>query len=433
MKSGRESLLYTSVQNIRQEHFLQKRTWMKILVFLLVIAAVWTGTHNDYALYHKTIANVTSTQQSYLQTETGSDGTYEYPEKLYRQDITAVIKNGRYRGKTVHIRSEYSQSQVYDTKYKKGDSIFIDTLKQGHSGLTASAVSVKRDYLITTILTALFGLFLLVGGNLGILTILSLVLNMIAFYWVLVMYTKGVNILFMTIPMTIFFTGMLLLFMLGKNEKTLIALLATLATIGITTLLSAVVMQFSGRIDYDFMDYLSQPYDQHTANLIFLSEVLVGGLGAVMDVVVTMVMTVSEIVRTGEHVTRRSLIQSCRSVGDDLVGTMINLMFLTNIASCIPSFILFMRNGIHFKTILHYNVFFELARFLTGSIGTVLAIPVAAFIAIGYYERRHMIDPDDPSTKKKRGKEQPAASASSGSREQSADDMTANAANGKED
>ena len=217
MKSGRESLLYTSVQNIRQEHFLQKRTWMKILVFLLVIAAVWTGTHNDYALYHKTIANVTSTQQSYLQTETGSDGTYEYPEKLYRQDITAVIKNGRYRGKTVHIRSEYSQSQVYDTKYKKGDSIFIDTLKQGHSGLTASAVSVKRDYLITTILTALFGLFLLVGGNLGILTILSLVLNMIAFYWVLVMYTKGVNILFMTIPMTIFFTGMLLLFMLGKN------------------------------------------------------------------------------------------------------------------------------------------------------------------------------------------------------------------------
>ncbi len=433
MKSGRESLLYTSVQNIRQEHFLQKRTWMKILVFLLVIAAVWTGTHNDYALYHKTIANVTSTQQSYLQTETGSDGTYEYPEKLYRQDITAVIKNGRYRGKTVHIRSEYSQSQVYDTKYKKGDSIFIDTLKQGHSGLTASAVSVKRDYLITTILTALFGLFLLVGGNLGILTILSLVLNMIAFYWVLVMYTKGVNILFMTIPMTIFFTGMLLLFMLGKNEKTLIALLATLATIGITTLLSAVVMQFSGRIDYDFMDYLSQPYDQHTANLIFLSEVLVGGLGAVMDVVVTMVMTVSEIVRTGEHVTRRSLIQSCRSVGDDLVGTMINLMFLTNIASCIPSFILFMRNGIHFKTILHYNVFFELARFLTGSIGTVLAIPVAAFIAIGYYERRHMIEPDEPSTKKKRGKEQPAEAASSGSREQSADDMTANAANGKED
>jgi uncharacterized membrane protein len=122
-----------------------------------------------------------------------------------------------------------------------------------------------------------------------------------------------------------------------------------------------------------------------------------------MDVVVTMVMTVSEIVQTGEHVTRKSLIRSCRSVGDDLVGTMINLMFLTNIASCIPAFILYMRNGIHFSSILHYNVFFELARFLTGSIGTVLAIPVAAFIAIGWYERRHLIE-RDPSTKNKPGK-----------------------------
>ncbi len=388
----KESLLRVSLRNARQEHFLQRRTLVKILVFLAVLLAVWTGVHGDYFLYHDTIANVTSTHETYIKTQTGNDGTYDYEEKLYRQDITAVVKNGKYKGETVHLQSEYSQSQVYDTKYQKGDSIFIESVHRTASGLTANVGGIKRDYLIATVLAALFGLFLLVGGNLGILTILSLVLNMLAFYWVLVMYTKGVNILFMTIPMTIFFTAMLLLFMLGKNEKTLIALIATLATVGAVTLLSAAVVRFSGRIDYDFMDYLSQPYTQHNANLIFLSEVLVGGLGAVMDVVVTIVMTVSEIVSTGTHVTRKTLIQSCRSVGDDLVGTMINLMFLTNIASGIPSFVLFMRNGIHFSTILHYNVFFELARFLTGSIGTVLAIPVAAFIAIGWYEHRHLID-----------------------------------------
>jgi uncharacterized membrane protein len=403
MSDNTNSMLRTSLQNIRQEKFLQKRTLLKILVFLAVILVVWTGMHNDYFLYHKTIANVRSTRQTYIKTQTGSDGTYEYDEKLYRQHITAVIKNGKYKGQTVQLTSEYSQSQVYDTKYNKGDSIFVDTVRHSSSGLRANVVSVKRDYLIVTILAALFGLFLLVGGRLGILTIFSLVLNMAAFYWVLVLYTKGHNILYMTIPMTVFFTIMLLFFMLGKNEKTLIASIATLVTVGAVTLLSAVVMHFSGRIDFDFMDYLSQPYSQGNANLIFLSEVLVGGLGAVMDVVVTMVMTVSEIVQTGEHVTRKSLIRSCRSVGDDLVGTMINLMFLTNIASCIPAFILYMRNGIHFSSILHYNVFFELARFLTGSIGTVLAIPVAAFIAISWYEHRHLIE-RDPSTKNKPGK-----------------------------
>ena len=47
-----------------------------------------------------------------------------------------------------------------------------------------------------------------------------------------------------------------------------------------------------------------------------------------------------------------------------------------------------MRNGVAFKTILRYDVFFELARFLTGSIGVVLAIPVSAVVAIWFYRRR---------------------------------------------
>jgi uncharacterized membrane protein len=148
-------------------------------------------------------------------------------------------------------------------------------------------------------------------------------------------------------------------------------------------------MHFSGRIDFDFMDYLSQPYSQGNANLIFLSEVLVGGLGAVMDVVVTMVMTVSEIVQTRRTRHQKEpdpfLQKRGRRSG---WGTMINLMFLTNIASCIPAFILYMRNGIHFSSILHYNVFFELARFPDTAAASeqYLAIPVAAFIAIGWYE-----------------------------------------------
>ena len=46
-----------------------------------------------------------------------------------------------------------------------------------------------------------------------------------------------------------------------------------------------------------------------------------------------------------------------------------------------------MRNGFSFLTVLRYNSFFEIARFLTGSIGIVLAIPVAAFVAVTWYTR----------------------------------------------
>ena len=388
---------------------------IKILLFVVCVCVVGVFTVNDYFLYDKPIGKITKVTNTYSETKDGYDGTYSYNEKYYDQTITAEIMNGKYKGKTVTLTNEYGKSEVYDTKYSKGDRIFIEQIKStsksgagaaaastSKSGAGAAAASTsksgatlmgnisgtKRDWLVAIVLTILFGLFLLVGGKKGALTILSLVLNMGAFYVVLLLYTKGTNILAMTIPMTIFFTAMLLFFMHGRSEKTMLSFVATIITILATTAIAAIVIHFGERIDYDFMDYLNQPYDQDDANLIFISEILVGCLGAVMDVVVTMVMTVDQITETGMAVTRRNYIDSCRAVGDDLVGTMINLMLFTNIAACIPRFILFMRNGIAFTTILKYNVFFELARFLTGSIGVVLAIPVSAALAIWYYRKK---------------------------------------------
>jgi len=365
-----------------------KKLIMKILVFVICVCAIGMFTANDYFLYSKTIAKVTSVTNTYSKTRDGYDGTYTYNEKYYTQTITAVIKNGTYKGKTVNLTNSYGKSEVYDTKYTKGDSVFIEHVKGSGSSLTANIAGTKRDYFIAVILAMLFGLFLLVGGRKGALTILSLVLNMAAFYVVLRLYIGGVNILAMTIPMTIFFTAMLLFFMHGWNEKTMLSFAATIITVAITTVIAAVVIRFGSRVDYDFLDYLNQPYEQMDANYIFISEILVGCLGAVMDVVVTMVMTVNQIAETGIDLTRKDFIKSCRAVGDDLVGTMINLMFFTNIAASLTKFILFMRNGVAFKTILRYDVFFELARFLTGSIGVVLAIPVSAVVAIWFYRRR---------------------------------------------
>lgn len=388
---------------------------IRILLFVVCVCVVGVFTANDYFLYDRPIGKITKMTNTYAETKDGYDGTYSYNEKYYDQTITAEIMNGKYKGKTVTLTNEYGKSEVYDTKYSKGDRIFIEQIKSagkssaagasttagksgvasasesaGKSGgaLTGNISGTKRDWLVAIILTMLFGLFLLVGGKKGALTILSLVLNMGAFYVVLLLYTKGTNILAMTIPMTIFFTAMLLFFMHGRSEKTMLSFVATIITVLATTAIAAVVIHFGGRIDYDFMDYLNQPYEQNDANLIFISEILVGCLGAVMDVVVTMVMTVDQITETGADVTRHDYIASCRAVGDDLVGTMINLMLFTNIAACIPRFILFMRNGIAFTTILRYNVFFEVARFLTGSIGVVLAIPVSAAVAIWYYRKK---------------------------------------------
>ena len=107
-----------------------------------------------------------------------------------------------------------------------------------------------------------------------------------------------------------------------------------------------------------------------------------------MDIAVTMTSLVSEILRKNPEVSVRELKKSCAKVGDDVLGTMINVVFFSNVAAAIPFLILSLKNGIDVDKVLKYNVFFDIARFFTGSIATVLAIPVSAMVAVKIFRKR---------------------------------------------
>jgi len=366
----------------------QKKTYIrKLLILLLVVVAVFLLCKNNYAFYTDTIGTITSVKNVETDSKKGFDGKREYEEKYYEQTLTVNIRNGLHKGETLTAKHACTSSSVYDTEYEKGDDVFVEKIAatEGKDGdLTGNVTGTKRDYVVVTVAALLLAFFLMVAGKEGAMTIVSLLLNIAAFYAVLRLYLNGHNILFLTIPMVMFFTAMLLVFMYGLNRRTWVSLIAIMATAAATTLIAAIVLRFSV-VDYEFMEYLIQPYDPVDAGYIFLAEILIGALGAIMDVVVTIVMTVDQIMLHNPETDRRSLWKSCRTVGDDVVGTMLGIMFFANVAATIPFIMLCMRNGFSFLTILRYNSFFELARFLTGSIGIVLAIPVAAFVAIYWY------------------------------------------------
>ena len=369
-----------------------KNTYIrKFLVLLLVTVAVFLLVKNDYALYENTIGTIHGVETIEVDSKKGFDGKREYVETYYQQTLTVEIRNGVHKGAIMKATHTCTSSGVYDTKYKKGDDVFVEKIVAGEDGSFACNVTeTKRDYVVATVAALLFTLFLLVAGKEGGLTIVSLVLNVVAFYVVLRLYLEGYNILFMTIPMVVFFTAMLLIFMHGNSRRTWVSLIAVLATAALTTAVASMVLRHS-TVDYMFMEYLIQPFDPVDAGYIFLAEILIGALGAIMDVVVTIVMTVDQIMLHNPDTSRKSLWKSCRAVGDDVVGTMLGIMFFANVAASIPFMMLCMRNGFSFLTILRYHTFFEIARFLTGSIGIVLSIPIATLVAVTWYQKRKAV------------------------------------------
>lgn len=358
----------------------------KVLIAVFIVLAISILTKMDYRVYDQPIATVSSVKNVYLYSKEGPDERHK--EKYYEQRILATVRNGKFEGKEIRLINQYAGSKVYDIEYHLRDDIFIDKFSEKDGVLTGSPKGLKRDYLIAFSLATLFMVFIFIAGREGVMTSLSLGLNILAFYIVLMLYFKGINILLLTIPMIAIFIFLLLLFLNGVGEITWIGFFSSITVVFMVLIITKIVMITSNQPDYDFMDFIIQPYSPSDAGRIFLSQTIVGCAGAVMDVTVAVVITLTEIAKKNDQIPAKALFNSSRNVGDDLIGTMIPVMFFTNIATDIPFFILSLRNSMTIHSIIVHHCFFAASRFLTGSIAIVISVPVAASYTIIILRRR---------------------------------------------
>lgn len=347
-----------------------------VILFLLGSLVSFFMMHNN-SLYKKEILKVVKVEQKVENKESHAK------EKKIRQNISGEILNGKNKGKHLEITHRYSSSQVYDDKYSQGDKVFIEKSEEGYS-----ITGLKRDYYVVFMMSALLSLLVIVAGFKGFTTFISLIINLIILWLALKLHLQGVNLVLVTIVSVILFAFMLLVFNTGLSKKTYSAMISTILTLFASIAVMLIVMKVSPSPNYEFFEYLPQPYDVYDAKLIFISSIIITGLGAVMDIAVTMTSLVSEILRKNPKVSAGELKKSCTKVGDDVLGTMINVVFFSNVAAAIPFFILSLKNDIDIDKVLKYNVFFDIVRFLTGSIATVLAIPVAALVAVKMFRKR---------------------------------------------
>ena len=365
--------------NIKEELIENKKTRSHILmgcVLLFVGMLLSFLTLHDETFYKTKIVKINDVSEKI-------EREYKNKEKRIKQTIKGEIVNGSHKGKSIELSHKYYSSQVYDDKYSQGDKVFIEKSEEGYS-----ITGLKRDYYTVFMMSALLSLLVIVAGFKGFTTFISLIINLIILWLALKLHLQGVNLVLVTTVSVILFAFMLLVFNTGLSKKTYSAMISTILTLFASIAVMLIVMKVSPSPNYEFFEYLPQPYDVYDAKLIFISSIIITGLGAVMDIAVTMTSLVSEILRKNPKVSAEELKKSCTKVGDDVLGTMINVVFFSNVAAAIPFFILSLKNDIDIDKVLKYNVFFDIVRFLTGSIATVLAIPVAALVAVKMFRKR---------------------------------------------
>lgn len=339
---------------------LQKSYLLRTVLMLIVSLTICILVYNNFSIYQKPIAKVASVSEE------------KYKDKQL-QNIELKLMNTSDKGKSVSVHNKYDVSRVYDEKYSKGDIVFLNAK---HTEI----IGLKRDYFIAITFMILMSLLVIFGNKKGLLASLCLIVNVTFFYLIILAYMKGMNILVLTVLGSLGFTIIVLSLINGINKNMLVSLAATVA-VSLIVLGLASALVYMSKIDYDFLDFIPEPYTRNQANQFFLAQIIIGCLGAVIDVAVTITVASSEVINKNPHIQINELMRSAKAVADDITGTMISVVLFTNIAAIIPTFIISVANDIEYKTVMRFDAYFDIVRFLMAAVAILIAIPVSVLVS----------------------------------------------------
>ena len=170
----------------------------------------------------------------------------------------------------------------------------------------------------------------------------------------------------------------------GCNMKSAGAIVGTIGGIFVAGLLAllAIHATYLTGIAEEHAGMLKVLYlkDVDFRELLFAGIVL-GALGAVMDVAVSIASAQCEMKNLAPKTSCRTLVASGLAVGRDVMGTMANTLVLAYIGGALPlMLLLFSQPSLSFTHVANLDMIAtEIVRSLIGSIGLLFAIPITAY------------------------------------------------------
>lgn len=310
------------------------------------------------------------------------------------QHVKVKLLTGDFKGKIYTLRNTIDQINPYKLIFKKGEKILLYQYEEnGHlTGLKIFERSKENS------LYFLVGIFILsmiaIGGIKGLKAFITLFLTVVVVIFFLVpLLVKGYS----PIPITIVAVGIITVITLfivsGINRKTLAGILGTVLGTIIAGVLAMGVSNYTQLVGMGSEDMQALVYGSNGHFLdyrgILFSGVIIGALGAVMDVAISIASSMWEIEELNPEITNKQLIKSGMNIGKDIMGAMSNTLILAYVGSSLSLIMVFVSFKLSFCEIINLDIVAtEIIRSIAGSIGLVLSIPVTVFVSVLLRDRK---------------------------------------------
>ncbi len=342
-------------------------------------------------------AKVISVGEIETEVFTLDDGNSFESRKIH---FTALITSGVNNGETVEaVQIMNTMYSIQAKEIKNGSKIIVSP----SSMLEADQeewIFIEYNRSDTLIWFGIIFLLLLLifGRSKGLSTIISLAFTVFAIFSVYIpSILKGYNIYLSTFVVSIFLIFMSLLIMNGANKKTICAIVGNIGGVAVAALIAIVmnhILNITGIVDEDYA-FLMSAQLKSPINLIAIvwGGIVIGSLGAIMDVAMSISSAMNELAENMEERTFAKLLKSGMNIGRDTIGTMTNTLILAYVGSSLATVLLMI--VYNKNTLFLFNmemIVVEVLQAIVGSLGILFAVPATALFSAYIFTKEKRIN-----------------------------------------
>lgn len=307
------------------------------------------------------------------------------------QSLYVEILDGSYKNKKVYIDNYLSTT--HNVRLKNGET-FIACIDNPESDNTLiTAYNYYRTPYIYGFVGLLLIIILMIGKSKGMRTIISLAFTLYAIVGLLLpMIFSGFSPIISTIFIVILTTGYSLFMLNGASIKTWVAVIATSLGViisGLSFLVLSQLIHISGfnTDQAEALIIISQQTGLKINEVLF-SGILISGLGAVMDVGMSIASSLYEVKALNPQITKSQLFKSGINIGKDMIGTMCNTLVLAFTGSSMTILLAFFAYQIQYPQLMNSDfIAIEIAQGITGTLGIILTVPIGALLCSLLYHK----------------------------------------------
>lgn len=238
-----------------------------------------------------------------------------------------------------------------------------------------------------------FALLILFCRKKGINTIISLIITCLSIFMVFIpSILNGKNIYASSVIICIFIILTSLFIINGIHKKTLCAIVGNLGGLAAAGILSYVIssmLDLTGLIDQDSIFLLMiNPENPIDLRAILWSSIVIGSLGAVMDISMSIASATNELAENIENKDFKTFLKSGLNIGQDSIGTMTNTLVLAYIGSSLSIVLLMVVYQSDILQLINLEmIVYEILQAIIGSMGILLAIPITSLFSAYIFSR----------------------------------------------